>query len=133
MMKANYLIALVCISLAACGDNSQEPSASREDTIQKLKKDLDKTFATGRIDSASIEEDGMHLETEKKGNIVIPLKELEKLELEKLDHEASMDAKENPSFLRLQLFNDAYATHLCRWRNCGGWVGQVPGTCPYRC
>ncbi len=127
MMKARYLIALVCISLAACGGNSQEPTASREDTIQKLKKDLDKTFDTGLIYNARIEEDGMHLETEKKGNIVLSLEELKELE-----QGASMDVKENPSSLRLQVINDAYAI-TCQWRNCGGWPGQVPGTCPYHC
>lgn len=127
MMKANYLIALVCISLAACGDNSQEQTASREDTIQRLKKDLDKTFGTGRIDSARIEEDGMHLKTEKRGNMVIPLKELEKLE-----QGASMDVTENPSVLGLQQFNNAKAAQ-CTWVNCGGWPGKTPGTCPYHC
>lgn len=132
-MKANYLIALVCISLAACGDNSQEPTTSRADRIEKLNTDLEKAFGTGRIDSARIEEDGMHLKTEKKGNIMIPLKELEKLELEKLDHGASMDAKENPSFLRLQLLSNANARHRCRWVNCDDGLGQTPGTCPYAC
>ncbi len=128
MMKANYLIALVCISLAACGD-IQEPTTSRADRVEKLKKDLDKTFATGRIDGATIEEDGLHLKTEKKGNIVIPLKELDKLE-----HEASLDAKEDPSFLRLQLVNAAHANHRrCVWVNCDGTLGQSPGTCPYAC
>jgi hypothetical protein len=126
MMKANYLIALVCISLAACGDNSQEPTTSRADRIQMLKEDLDKTFGTGRIDSARMEKDGMHLKTEK-GNIVIPLKELEKLE-----QGASMDVKENPSLLRSQLFNSASATR-CRWVNCDDELGQRPAGCKYAC
>jgi hypothetical protein len=127
MMKANYFIALVCISLAACGD-TQEPTTSRADRVEKLKKDLDKTFATGRIDEAIIKEDGVHLKTEK-GNIVIPLKELDKLE-----HEASLDAKESSSFLRLQLVNDAHAKHIrCTWVNCDDGLGQSPGTCPYAC
>ncbi len=127
-MKAKYFIALVCISLAACGDNSQEPTSSRADRTEKLKRDLDKTFATGRIDSGSIEADGMHLKTEK-GNIVIPLEELEKLE-----HGAGLDTKESSSFLHLQLVNDAYAKHnRCRWVNCDDGLGQSPGTCPYAC
>jgi hypothetical protein len=133
MMKAYYLIALGCIFLAACGD-TQEPTASRADRIEMLNKHLDKAFATGRIYRARMEEDGMHLETEKKGNIVISPKELKELELEKLEHGASMHAKENRSFVRLQLFNDAYATHRCRWTNCPiDHVGQTPGTCPYAC
>jgi hypothetical protein len=128
MMKANYFIALVCISLAACGDNSQEPTSSRADRIEKLKRDLDKTFTTGRIDSGRIEADGMHLKTEK-GNIVIPLKELEKLE-----HGANLDTKESSSFLRLPLVNDAHAKHIrCTWVNCDDGLGQSPGTCPYAC
>jgi hypothetical protein len=119
MMKANYLIALVCISLAACGDNSQELTTSRADRIQMLKEDLDKTFGTGRIDSARIEKNGMHLKTEK-GNIMIPLKELEKLE-------------ENPSFLRSQLFNNANAIP-CTWVICGDdKAGQTPAGCRYAC
>lgn len=130
MMKANYLVALACIALAACGDNSLEPATSRADRIQMLKEDLGKRFGTGRIDSAIMEKDGMHLKTEK-GNMVIPLKELEKLE-----RGASMDVEENPSFLRLQLFNNANAAHStahCEWRNCDGWPGQMPAGCKYAC
>lgn len=131
-MKAKYFIALVCISLAACGDNAMEPTtSSRADRIEKLKKDLGKTFGTGRIDSARMDKDGMHLRTEKKGDMVLSLKELEKLE-----QGTSMDVEKKSSSLHLELFNNANAAHSpahCEWRNCDGWPGQIPASCPYSC
>jgi hypothetical protein len=129
MMKANYLVALACIALAACSDNSLEPATSRADRIQMLKEDLGKRFGTGPIDSATIKEDGMHLESKTNGRMMIPLKELRQLE-----QEASMDGKENLSLLKLQLFNNANAAGHCTWVNCGdGWPGQTPGNCRYAC
>jgi hypothetical protein len=68
----------------------------------------------------------MHLKTEKRGNIVIPLKKLRQLE-----QGASMDYKEDLSSLKLQLFNNANAGGHCEWVNCDGWPGQLPAGCRY--
>lgn len=131
MMKAKYLIALVCISLslAACSEPTTTSSTESTERISKLKKDLDKTFKTGPITRAEMKEDGMHVYREGKEKIVIPLKDLEKLE-----QGSSTDVEKDPSSLNLKLFNDANAKPACRWITCGdGWPGQTPTTCPYAC
>ena len=94
MMKAKSLIAFACISLAACAGSLPYP-ATREGRVQMLKEDLEKKFATGRIYGGRIEGDDVHLETEKRGKMVIQVKDLE--DLGKPEHGASMDGKENPS------------------------------------